>query len=573
MDNRSRVLIVDDMSINRLVLSSLLATHGVMSDQAENGTECIELCEKNDYDLILLDHRMPDLDGVDTLVRLKEIFKEQGREVPIVCHTTEEGKQNINLYKAAGFADVLIKPIEPRELFDVIMTYLPDKAGLSNSDDTETGILSAQFGPEDLIPSENDTRLEIEKLPLWLKIVPHIDLVAGIANCGSADDYMDALYIFYSSIGEKSDEIRIFLQAEDWTMYALRVHSLKSIARLVGAKKLSDMAADLEKAARENDIATVRRDTHTFLETYREFSTLLSPFAEDESKKAILKKAEEQHSKTPEPVRTVDHSHCVLLIQSGQMIVKKGIENNLDAAGFTVISIPDEPDQIIAHRSEADIIVYYPGLSDNSHIGINMNLLGEICQDDSKILCLTGETTDIQAAMLTNGAYRVTKSYPRPVDIEMFVKDMEYFAELEADYHRRKTIFVVDDDSSYLPIIDHWLSDFYNVSCFTSAEDALDGLNTVTPDLMLLDYEMPEINGCELMKSIRTNFPEEKIPIIFLTGKNDKELVFRVLEYKPDGYLLKSSQKDTILDVIHRFFAESMFRLSMLPKPEPPEEP
>ena len=572
MDNRSRVLIVDDMSINRLVLSSLLATHGVMSDQAENGSECISLCEKKEYDLILLDHRMPDLDGVDTLVRLKEIFKEKGREVPIVCHTTEEGKQNINLYKAAGFADVLIKPIEPRELFDVIMTYLPDKAGLADID-AGPDAPAAALTPDDLTPSEEDTRLEIEKLPLWLKIVPHIDLVAGIANCGSADDYMDALYIFYSSIGEKSDEIRIFVQAEDWTMYALRVHSLKSIARLVGAKKLSDMAAALEKAARENDIATVRRDTHVFLDTYREFSTLLAPFEEDEAKKAMKKLAEEQNSKASEPVESTDHSHCVLLIQSGQVIVKKGIENNLSAAGFTVITIPDEPDQIIAHRSEADIIVYYPGLSDNSHIGINMNLLGEICQDDSKILCLTGEMTDIQTAMLTNGAYRVTKSYPRPVDIEMFVKDMEYFAELEADYHRRKTIFVVDDDSSYLPIIDHWLSDRYNVSCFSSAEDALDGLNTVTPDLMLLDYEMPGINGCELMKSIRTNFPDEKIPIIFLTGKNDKELVFRVLEFKPDGYLLKSSQKETILDVIHRFFAESMFRLSLLPKPEPPEEP
>ncbi len=61
----SRVLIVDDMPVNRLVLSSLLATHGVMSDQAESGMECIELCENNDYDLILLDHRMPDMDGVD----------------------------------------------------------------------------------------------------------------------------------------------------------------------------------------------------------------------------------------------------------------------------------------------------------------------------------------------------------------------------------------------------------------------------------------------------------------------------------------------------------------------------
>ena len=78
-NNKSRVLIVDDMRINRIVLASILATHGITSDQAENGIECINLCRENDYDLVLLDHRMPELDGVDTLVRLKEMFKERGK--------------------------------------------------------------------------------------------------------------------------------------------------------------------------------------------------------------------------------------------------------------------------------------------------------------------------------------------------------------------------------------------------------------------------------------------------------------------------------------------------------------
>ena len=81
---QSRVLIVDDMRVNRMILSSLLASNGVMADLAESGEECLKLCRENQYDLILLDHRMPGIDGVDTFVRLKEIFKEQGREVPVV---------------------------------------------------------------------------------------------------------------------------------------------------------------------------------------------------------------------------------------------------------------------------------------------------------------------------------------------------------------------------------------------------------------------------------------------------------------------------------------------------------
>ncbi|MBQ7614750.1 MAG: response regulator transcription factor [Butyrivibrio sp.] len=83
---------------------------------------------------------------------------------------------------------------------------------------------------------------------------------------------------------------------------------------------------------------------------------------------------------------------------------------------------------------------------------------------------------------------------------------------------------------------------------------------------------MPEMNGFDLMRKIRASFPDITIPIIFLTGKNDKELVFQVLEDKPDGYLLKTSQKEVILDTIHRFFAETIFRASqkgIVEEPEP----
>ena len=75
MENKSaNVLVVDDMAINRSILSTMLDSHNVHSDQAESAAECLEYCRKNHYDLILMDHRMPDVDGVDTLVHLKELF-------------------------------------------------------------------------------------------------------------------------------------------------------------------------------------------------------------------------------------------------------------------------------------------------------------------------------------------------------------------------------------------------------------------------------------------------------------------------------------------------------------------
>ena len=566
MENKkSRVLIVDDMRINRIVLASILATHGIISDQAESGLECIELCKENDYDLVLLDHRMPELDGVDTLVRLKELFKERGKDVPIICHTTEEGRSNVNLYKAAGFSDVLIKPVDPRELFETIMVYIKDDEYSSDQDDDAS--YASVISDAETVSGESsedvdlDIKKEIEKLPVWLKIIPQLDLSAGVTNCGDHEDYLDALYIFYSSVDEKADELESFLEHEDWTMYALRVHSLKSMARLVGAKRLGKTAAMLEAAAREENHSLIKRETGDFLKSYREFKNALSPIEEELLFVNKVKEPGQEQTVVSNEYNPF-HRPSILYIQSGEGIVKKGIEKNLTEAKFNVITIPDEPDRIITARNEADIVIYNPGTSDTSSIGITMNLLGEICQDDSKILCLTGEITDINKAMASNGAHRVIKTYPRPVDISTFVEDMLFFTELETDFHRKKNIFIVDDDPGYLSVINHWLSPLYNVQYFNSGSEMLAGLSTVTPDLLLLDLEMPKMDGFDLMKIIRTDYTDPRIPIILLTGNNNKDIVFHVLEYKPDGYLLKTSPKENILDVIHRFFAESMFRLS-----------
>ncbi|HAG69077.1 MAG TPA: hypothetical protein DCL38_03800 [Lachnospiraceae bacterium] len=557
----SQVLIVDDMMINRMILSSLLSAGGVASDQAENGRECLEMCKKKDYDLILLDHRMPEPDGVDTFVALKEIFKKRGRSVPVICHTTDEGRKNINLYKAAGFSDVLIKPIEPEQLSEVLLTWLPRRKERPPMN-TLSGTAAEKTGKA---PGETDISRELDLLPGWLKTVPHIDLVSGITNCGSAEDYVDALYIFHSSISEKAADIRTYLENEDRTMFRLTVHSLKSMSGLIGARALREKAAFLETCAGNGDLKGMREETPGLLSSYLAFSELLSPVLKEEGIKDLKRSraaSSDRKSETAPALR--DLSKTILFVQAGQDIVTKGIENNLKNAGFSVISVPDQPEMIITCRFEADIILYYPGRKDDpSHIGLIMSLLGEICQDDSRILCLTGEVADIETAISSNSAFRVSRTYPRPVDINVFLKDMDTFSELSGDYRRRKNIYIVDDDPEYLSVIDRWLSADYGVSCFRRGSELISGLNALTPDLILMDYEMPEMDGYELMKRIRSNPVTCAIPTIFLTGKNDRDHVFRILEYKPDGYLLKTSQKDTLLDAIHRFFAEAFFRRTL----------
>ncbi len=550
-NNTSRVLIVDDMLANRIILSSLLASNGVSSDQVETGMDCINMCEQNRYDLILLDHRMPDMDGVDTLVKLKDIFKTQGRSTPVVCHTTEEGRSNINLYKAAGFADVLIKPIDPKQLSEILLTYL------AKQDETirEEQEKKQQEQKE---KTEVHVRDEVEKLPLWLKNTPLLDLVQGVTNCETAEDYMETLTVFAASIKQKTNEILNFYEKKDWEMYTMRVHSLKSVSALIGARKLSELAASMEKAGKDKKYNTILDENRYLMEEYRALQTVLAPLIEDKTKKNEPEEKEQKQESAPE-----FDDRCVLFIEGISSISNKGLAQKLQSADFTVIRCDADPGKIIKHRASADIVIYYPGDDDKSRITVIMNHLGEMCRDDNKILCLVGESSDLEFAMSLEGADRVSKIYRRPVNIDAFVDDIDSFALIEKEYHKKKSIFVVDDDPDFLKIMDHWLSPVYNVYLFSTGEDAIDGLSSYMPDLLLLDYEMPGMNGYELMNRIKSVPETNQIPIIFLTGKNDKEHVFKILENKPDGYLLKSSQKESLLDAISRFFAESAFKASM----------
>ena len=258
-EKHSRVLIVDYMKVNRLILSELLKASGITSDMAESGQECIDLCNRNTYDLILLDHRMPELDGVDTLIQLNKIFESQGHQIPVVCHTTEDARNNTNLYKAAGFADVIFKPIQPKLLSEILMRYLPEGTVIDTEKKAE----------------EIRIKQEIAKLPDWIRDADEINLYSAIEHCETAADYLDTLTIFVKSIEEKSGDIERYANENNLKMYTLRVHSLKSMSRLVGADTLADISSDLEIAGKHEDIDTITKYTHLLLEKYRSFLSLM----------------------------------------------------------------------------------------------------------------------------------------------------------------------------------------------------------------------------------------------------------------------------------------------------------
>ncbi|MBR0118819.1 MAG: response regulator, partial [Eubacterium sp.] len=117
-------------------------------------------------------------------------------------------------------------------------------------------------------------------------------------------------------------------------------------------------------------------------------------------------------------------------------------------------------------------------------------------------------------------------------------------------------ILLVDDDSDYLALIGRWLKKDYRVSTINSGEQALAYLQTETPDLVLLDYAMPEVSGVEVLEQIRSNQDTADLPVVFLTGTEDRKIVKAAEALKPQGFLLKSMGKSELLMAVEHFFAE-----------------
>lgn len=118
----------------------------------------------------------------------------------------------------------------------------------------------------------------------------------------------------------------------------------------------------------------------------------------------------------------------------------------------------------------------------------------------------------------------------------------------------KKNILVVDDSGQMLRTILGWLEGKYNVRLANSAETAAVSINKDIPDLILLDYEMPEVSGPEFFVQLREKERTKDIPVIFLTAQNDADSVRAVLELRPQGYILKTTASTTLVEKLDDFF-------------------
>ncbi len=240
----AHILVVDDTKMNIVVIVNLLKKTGIRIDTAQNGQEALDLASRTKYDLILMDQRMPGMDGVETLGKLRGEKDGINHDTPVICLTADVVRDARDKYLDKGFDDYLAKPVDGRELEQMILDHLPaaktnivrrSGTGEGTSEDKETSDLYQALMREG------------------------VDTASGLYYCqNDADIYKSILAEYCSEYKTKSLKLKACYDARDWKDYEIYIHSLKSTSKTIGANRINEMAAKLEQAAGSGDEMTLR---------------------------------------------------------------------------------------------------------------------------------------------------------------------------------------------------------------------------------------------------------------------------------------------------------------------------
>lgn len=149
--------------------------------------------------------------------------------------------------------------------------------------------------------------------------------------------------------------------------------------------------------------------------------------------------------------------------------------------------------------------------------------------------------------------------FERPINVKETVSKIEEYIKINGR-HVKKKILVVDDSGVMLRSVKGWLQDKYQVILANSGAMAIKYLTINRPDLVLLDYEMPVVDGSQVLEMMRTESEFSDIPVIFLTSKNDKASILKVMALKPEGYILKNTPPEQIKKEIDDFFVKKAYQ-------------
>ena len=237
----ARILVVDDNEMNLLVASKLLKDTQMKIDIVSSGFGCLAKINEKKYNLILMDIKMPELDGVETLRRIRG-GNSINVDTPVIALTADVVAGVKEKYLKEGFIDYIAKPIDAKKFESKVGSYIPKR------------LCRVVKGNSDKIINNNNL----------------INMAKGLEFCSNDREMYDEILSTYLQNGlENMKKIMLAYGNADWTNYSIHIHSLKSTSLTIGAEKLSSLAKQLEEAADKGDIQFIAYNNDIALDMYK----------------------------------------------------------------------------------------------------------------------------------------------------------------------------------------------------------------------------------------------------------------------------------------------------------------
>ena len=278
----AKILVVDDNQVNRKVFFNLLKELQMEIHEAAGGLACLDMVTKQPYDIIFLDHMMPDLDGVETIKKMQVLDNNLCKETPVIALTANALSGAKEMYLDIGFSDYLSKPFQPEKLEEMILEYLPkekvvavDTSALPKKRDKIVNFADQGFPDVEGIDWKYAAIVQPNAELLLDVILMFISLLKSDAQV-LKQNYNILLERLDTNPSDSEDVL------EAWRQYRVKVHAMKTSAAMIGAVSLSSFARLLEDFSKKLIIEPIKALTDIFLEEWLSYEERLSVFKVNE---------------------------------------------------------------------------------------------------------------------------------------------------------------------------------------------------------------------------------------------------------------------------------------------------
>ncbi len=272
----AKILVVDDNKMNLTVASGLLSFFSIKCDTALSGFEAIDMVQQCDYDIVFMDHMMPEMDGIETTKNIRALGGKYN-DLIIIALTANALAGAKEMFLKESFNDFLSKPINKNQLTEIIYHWLPD---------------------EKIIPVEKVIALENSNDEIVLSdklkeasLIEGLDVLSGLSRIGNLQDtYEQTLKLFTRQYLVTKDKLESFLSNQDMPNYAIEIHGAKGYLATMGMESLSEKALAMELESKKGNIEFCKIHLYEFLEGYINLGERLSAIFDDESDTSNLQK-------------------------------------------------------------------------------------------------------------------------------------------------------------------------------------------------------------------------------------------------------------------------------------------